>query len=131
LPKFLRYATFFQIPFLALQAPAAINVALGCKLPYDVFTPVRSKSGLQNTKVAVRRGIIAPYLQYQIKARNEGYFFPPLPLAWARSEAATDFSFFVLFGFLKIADALVAIFADVCFLFIKLNLTDLKTSNPF
>jgi hypothetical protein len=42
----------------------------------------------------------------------------PLPFACAKSDPATDFSVLVLFGFLKISDALVATLGDVCFLFI-------------
>ena len=44
-------------------------------------------------------------------------YLRPLPLAWARSDAATDFSFALLRGSRRISLAFDATLADVCFLF--------------
>lgn len=57
--------------------------------------------------------------RFFFKLTKEKLYYPfLLPFACDKSEAATDFWTGVLFGFFKMADALEAILAEVCFLFI-------------
>ncbi len=51
--------------------------------------------------------------RYFYPSAVSGYFFLVFPVAWVRAEAATDFTFFGVFGFDSSFDAVEATLGDV------------------